>query len=266
MEKNFPEVLRTADSHKKEMAALRKAQVLRGKRIFESNTEKALAEELGIMAEGITEGDACNSDNVVFCSGTCKEAAEYLLYVAAVKQKEALAKRKQEIESLCKAKPPKEPGDLLNELDLAMDKVLSNEGSSFEIAEALGAAQDFIAQKHLHIKPAEEEDSPVPGLLREAADILEDGDEVHPENTKFILNTVWEVLDYLKWDKKLPAGKRISQEALSFVSEKLLEVDEILAKLSKEKMDESQTRLILALAENIWRIMAKLFPGSEGEE
>jgi hypothetical protein len=109
----------------------------------------------------------------------------------------------------------------------------------------------------------EEEPFELPGLLRTCADVLEVGDDVHPENTKFILSTVWDVLDHLQWDKKLPAGKRISQESLSFVSEKLLEVDEILAKLSKESMSENQTKLTIALAENVWRIMGRLFPSEE---
>jgi hypothetical protein len=240
-------------------------RIFRGAQLYEARHGKSLAEELLSVADTIREGEACSEDNILFCSGTCDEAAEFISFVADCQRKQDLLDKKEKIADLCKEKAPKDPEALMGELDLAMDRVLSGGGDPLDIAESIGCAMDLIAQGLLHrdLPQVEEEPFELPGLLRTCADVLEVGDDVHPENTKFILSTVWDVLDHLQWDKKLPAGKRISQESLSFVSEKLLEVDEILAKLSKESMSENQTKLTIALAENVWRIMARLFPSEE---
>jgi len=262
-ENNLPWAANTeaSKSRKEEM----KEAATRGAQLCKSHCVNSLAEDLMCVAEGIRGGTACDIGNIEFSAITCDQAADALAFVGKLQEEETLKKKKQKIADLCKEKPAKDPESLMGELDLAMDKVLNNEGNSFDVAETIGAAMDYVAQVGLHRKlpvPVEDEGFELPAVLRDVAEILECGDETHPQNRKIILDAVWETLEHL--GAKPPKG--ISSEALHFASEKLLEVDEILAKLSKESMSESQTKLVIALAENLWGAMAKLIPSSDSEE
>jgi hypothetical protein len=220
------------------------------------------------VADAIREGESCSEDNVVFCAGACEEAAEYISFVADCQRKQDLRDKKSKIADLCKEKAPKNPEDLLAELDMAMGRVLSGEGDSLAIAESIGCAMDLIAQGMLHkdLPQVEEEDFELPNILRDVAEMLECGDETHPQNRQIALDAAWMILDHLGWKSKFPPSTRIDNDTLSLVEAKLQEMDNIAYQLSRANLRDDQLKMVLGLAESIWTVSATLFPHKSPEE
>ena len=207
------DVERTMYEHEKDQQE-EQDRLFRGAQLYRSRRGKSLSEELRGVAASIREGEATLECNVIFCAGTCEEAAEYVSFVADFQQRDDLKKEKQKIADLCRAKAPKDPQALLGELDYAMDQVLSGKGDPYLIAESIGAAEDFLSQVVLGKRlPAEEEPFELPAVLRDVAEILECGDEVHPQNRGIILEAVKDTLEYLGAESPMS----INGEDYSFV-------------------------------------------------